>query len=84
MVPTSKRRHRAALSEFNPRPETLLRLHRELVRHQWAAYRGRPRRQPAVPVSELLLLRDRDSKFGAAVDEVFCSEGVRVIRLPYR
>jgi hypothetical protein len=29
-------------------------------------------------------LRDRDSKFSAAVDEVFCSEGVRVIRLPYR
>ncbi|HEY8855122.1 MAG TPA: integrase core domain-containing protein [Candidatus Dormibacteraeota bacterium] len=195
-----------------PRPETLLRWHRELVRHKWAAYRRRPRRQPAVPVSELhelilriarenprwgyrriqgelrklghrcshltvrkvlrrhglppaprrgqrswrefvrqhadqvlavdfftvdtvwltrlyvlffievgsrrvhlagctyhptgawvvqqarnlawklqdgelvakFLLRDRDSKFSAAVDEVFCSEGVRVIRLPYR
>jgi transposase InsO family protein len=59
MVPTSKRRHQAALSEFIPRPETLLRWHRELVRHQWAAYRRRPRRQPAVPVSELheLILR---------------------------
>ena len=30
------------------------------------------------------LLRDRDSKFSAAFDEVFKSEDVRVIRLPYR
>jgi putative transposase len=30
------------------------------------------------------LLRDRDSKFTAAFDEVFRSEGVGVIRLPYR
>ncbi len=30
------------------------------------------------------LLRDRDSKFIAGFDEVFKSEGVRVIRLPYR
>ncbi len=30
------------------------------------------------------LLRDRDSKFSAAFDEVVGSEGVRVIRLPYR
>jgi putative transposase len=30
------------------------------------------------------LLRDRDSKFNAAFDEVFRSGGVRVIRLPYR
>jgi putative transposase len=42
-----------------PSPETLLRRHRELVRHKWAAYRRRPRRQPAVPVGELheLILR---------------------------
>jgi transposase InsO family protein len=30
------------------------------------------------------LLRDRDSKFTAAFDEVFSSEGVEAIRLPYR
>jgi putative transposase len=30
------------------------------------------------------LLRDRDSKFTAGFDEVFRSEGVNVIRLPYR
>ena len=30
------------------------------------------------------LLRDRDAKFSAAFDEIFRSEGVRVIRLPYQ
>ena len=30
------------------------------------------------------LLRDRDSKFTAAFDEVFKSEGVEIICLPYR
>jgi transposase InsO family protein len=30
------------------------------------------------------LLRDRDSKFTAVFDEIFRSEGVEVIRLPYR
>jgi putative transposase len=30
------------------------------------------------------LLRDRDAKFSAGFDEVFSSQGVRVIRLPYR
>ncbi len=30
------------------------------------------------------LLRDRDAKFPAAFDEVFRSEGLRIIRLPYR
>ncbi|HKF18651.1 MAG TPA: integrase core domain-containing protein, partial [Candidatus Dormibacteraeota bacterium] len=30
------------------------------------------------------LLRDRDTKFTAAFDEVFRSEGVEVVRLPYR
>ena len=31
-----------------PRPETLLRWHRELVRRKWAAYRRRPGRQRPV------------------------------------
>ena len=35
-------------------------------------------------LSVTFLLRDRDSKFTAAFHEVLRSEGVRVIRLPYR
>jgi putative transposase len=31
-----------------------------------------------------LLIHDRDSKFGGGFDEVFCSEGMRVIRTPVR
>jgi hypothetical protein len=31
-----------------------------------------------------VLLRDRDSKFTAGFDQVFRSEGVEVVRLPYR
>jgi putative transposase len=39
---------RAGLEAFLPRPETLLRWHRELVRHKWAAFVGRaPRQRPA-------------------------------------
>ena len=30
------------------------------------------------------LLRDRDSKFASAFDQVFRSEGVKVVRLPFR
>jgi putative transposase len=30
------------------------------------------------------LLRDRDAKFSAAFDQVFRSEGIKVVRLPYR
>jgi len=35
-------------------------------------------------LSAKFLLHDRDSKFTAAFDEVFRSEGVQVVRLPYR
>jgi len=35
-------------------------------------------------LSAKFLLRDRDSKFTAAFDEVFRSEGVRIVRLPVR
>lgn len=35
-------------------------------------------------LSVSFLLRDRDSKFTAAFDEVLRTEGVRAIRLPYR
>src|SRR5262249_15398197 len=42
----------------------------------WKLQDGAPRAK--------FLLRDRDSKFTAAFDEGFNSEGVDVIRLPYR
>jgi putative transposase len=35
-------------------------------------------------LSVQFLLRDRDSKFTAAFDEIFRSEGVRILRTPYR
>jgi putative transposase len=35
-------------------------------------------------VKAKFLLRDRDSKFTAAFDQVFRSEDVKVLRLPYR
>src|SRR5215468_8619944 len=35
---------RASLDAPLPRPETLLRWHRELVRRKWAAFAGRPAR----------------------------------------
>ena len=36
------------------------------------------------PAQAKFLLRDRDSKFTASFDQVFHSEGVEVVRLPYR
>src|SRR5499427_9938410 len=36
---------RSAWSALLPKPETLLRWHRDLVRHKWAAFRQRPPRQ---------------------------------------
>src|SRR5262252_5085262 len=44
---------RPAWRSLLPRPETLLRWHRELVRRKWAAYGRRPRRQRPVLHSEL-------------------------------
>ena len=50
---------RPAWRSLLPRPETLLRWHREVVRRKWVAYRRRPRRPRPVPRSELhdLILR---------------------------
>jgi putative transposase len=42
----------------------------------WKLQDGEPRAR--------FLLRDRDSRFSAAFDEVFRSEGIEVVRLPYR
>jgi hypothetical protein len=44
---------RPAWRSLLPSPETLLRWHRELVHHKWAAYRRRPRRHRPIPRSEL-------------------------------
>jgi putative transposase len=37
-----------------------------------------------LPGGPRFLLRDRDSKFSGPFDEVFCSEGERIIRTPFR
>src|SRR5499427_8922894 len=39
---------KSALPSLLPKPETLLRWHRDLVCHKWAAFRQRPRRQRPV------------------------------------
>jgi hypothetical protein len=87
---------RTLWSSFLVRPETLVRWHRELIRRKWTyKRRGRPGRPPVDPeVRELILrlgrenprwgflLHDRDAKFSGPFDDVFRTEGVRVIRTP--
>ena len=68
----SRRVHLAGCT-YNPSAEWVVQQARNLA---WKLQDGGLRAQ--------YLLRDRDSKFGAAFDEVFKSEGVKVIRLPYR
>jgi putative transposase len=58
---------------FHPTAEWVVQQARQLA---WLLQDGR--------VQARFLLRDRDSQFTAAFDEVFRSEGVKVIRLPYR
>jgi putative transposase len=59
---------RPAWRSLLPSPETLLRLHRELVRQKWAAYRRRPHRPRPIPRSELhqliLCLAGENSRWG--------------------
>jgi hypothetical protein len=58
---------RPAWRSLLPRPETLLRWHRELVRRKWAAYRRRPRRQRVVPseLNELIVrLAEENPRWG--------------------
>ncbi len=59
---------RPARRSLLPSPETLLRWHRELVHHKWAAYRRRPRRRRPIPRSELhqliLRLAGENSRWG--------------------
>ena len=43
---------KSGLPSLLPKPETLLRWHRDLVRRKWAAFRQRPRRQRPVRDSE--------------------------------
>ena len=61
------------LAEQNPRCAWVTQPARNLA---WKLQGGEPKFK--------FLPRDRDTKFSAAFDEVFRSEGLRVIRLPYR
>jgi putative transposase len=68
----SRRVHLAGCT-YNPSAEWVAQQARNLA---WKLQEGGLKAQ--------YLLRDRDSRFTAAFDEVFNSEGVKVIRLPYR
>jgi putative transposase len=50
----------------------------------WVTQEARKLRHEPRPERLRLLIRDRDTKFTAAFDEVFQAEGVRVIRTPVR
>ena len=72
-VEVGSRRVHLAGSTYNPTAEWVVQQARNLA---WKLQDGALRAK--------FLLRDRDSKFTAAFDEVFKSEGVEIIRLPYR
>jgi putative transposase len=72
-VEVGSRRVHLAGSTYNPTAEWVVQQARNLA---WKVQDGALRAK--------FLLRDRDSKFPAAFDEVFKSEGVEIIRLPYR
>ena len=72
-VEVGSRRVHLAGSTYNPTAEWVVQQARNLA---WKVQDGALRAK--------FLLRDRDSKFTAAFDEVFKSEGVEIIRLPYR
>jgi len=71
-VEVGSRRVHLAGSTYNPTAEWVVQQARNLA---WKLQDGALRAK--------FLLRDRDSKFTAAFDEVFKSEGVEIIRLPY-
>jgi len=72
-VEVGSRRVHLAGSTYNPSAEWVVQQARNLA---WKLQDGALRAK--------FLLRDRDSKFTAAFDQVFKSGGVEVIRLPYR
>ena len=72
-IEVSSRRVHLAGCTYSPTGEWVAQQARNLA---WKLQEGK--------ISTRFLLRDRDSKFSVAFDEVFKSEGVEVIRLPYR
>jgi len=72
-VEVGSRRVHLAGSTYNPTGEWVVQQARNLA---WKLQDGALRAK--------FLLRDRDSKFTPAFDEIFKSEGVQIIRLPYR
>ena len=68
----SRRVHLAGCT-YNPSEEWVVQQARNLA---WKLQDG--------TLKARFLLRDRDSKFSASFDEIFKSEGVEVIRLPFR
>ena len=50
----------------------------------WVTQQARNLRMTGALVNARILIRDRDSKFVAAFDEVFASEDVATLKTPYR
>jgi len=84
----------AALGQVFPRkqrrsflvqPATLLRWHRDVVRRRWTYDRRRQGLTMTLAEQKQkhrIVIRDRDSKFTAAFDEVFRSGGLGLIKTP--
>jgi len=62
------------------KPDTLLRWHRELVRRKWIL-NNPPKQDGQLDVQPRFLIRDNDSKYGAALARA--ASGIEIVRTPF-